>query len=195
MRSRWLNAGREPEGERHRAGACTAFHDWSFDPKPGGIHRPHGRLEHRSAGGCQVGAAFPPQPTIQCGYLARRPARSGIDYIRLPALGGWRRPRPDSLNTGWRLESFRGFADYMLTDEFRVALDDLIALACAGRSLAFMCAEAVPWRCHRSLIADALTARGYEVRHVMSVDKADLHRMTPFASVEGDLVTYPHASV
>ncbi len=116
---------------------------------------------------------------------------SGIDYIRLPALGGWRRPRMDSPNAGWRLASFRGFADYMLTNEFKDALDKLIALACAGQRFALMCAEAVPWRCHRSLISDALTARGYAVCHIMSLEKADLHRMTPFARVDGDLVTYP----
>lgn len=116
---------------------------------------------------------------------------AGIDYIRLPALGGWRRPRMDSPNTGWRLASFRGFADYMLTGDFRDALDNLITLACAGQRLAIMCAEAVPWRCHRSLIADAVTARGYEVCHIMSIEKANPHHMVPFAHVDGDLVTYP----
>lgn len=114
---------------------------------------------------------------------------SGIDYIRLPALGGWRRPQMDSPNAGWRLASFRGFADYMLSNEFKDALDNLIALACAGPRLALMCAEAVPWRCHRSLISDALTATGYEVCHIMSVEKANTHRMTPFARVDGDLLT------
>lgn len=116
---------------------------------------------------------------------------AGIDYVRLPALGGWRRPRPDSPNTGWRLDSFRGYADYMLTDEFVLALGELISRACAGRNLAFMCAEAVPWRCHRSLIADALTARGYEVRHIMGPGKAQPHRMTPFAVVHDRRITYP----
>jgi uncharacterized protein (DUF488 family) len=120
-------------------------------------------------------------------------ASSRIEYVQLPALGGWRRPRADSPNTGWRLASFRGFADYMLTDDFKRALDNLIDLACAGRSLALMCAEAVPWRCHRSLIADALTVRGYVVRHIMSVDKAEPHRITRFASIEGGLLTYPPA--
>jgi len=133
-------------------------------------------------------------PQFNADTLPARLSDDGIDYVRLPELGGWRRPRADSPNTAWRLESFRGFADYMMTDEFRAALDDLIARACAGRNLAFMCAEAVPWRCHRSLIADALTARGYEVRHIVGVDKAAPHRMTPFASVEGKLVTYPHVS-
>jgi uncharacterized protein (DUF488 family) len=114
----------------------------------------------------------------------------GIAYVRLPELGGWRRPRADSSNTGWRHASFRGYADYMLTADFRSALDGLIALGC-GHRLAFMCAEAVPWRCHRSLIADALVARGYDVRHIVSATKADPHRMTPFARVGNGSVTYP----
>lgn len=118
-------------------------------------------------------------------------ASAGIEYVRLPALGGWRRPRPDSPNTGWRLESFRGYADYMLTDRFEIAVDDLISQASTGRHLAIMCAEAMPWRCHRSLISDVLTAGGCEVCHIMSLEKAEVHRMTPFAQVEGDRITYP----
>ena len=118
-------------------------------------------------------------------------ASVGIEYVRLPDLGGWRRPRPDSPNAGWRLASFRGFADYMLTDDFKRALDNLMTLSCAGRSLGIMCAEAVPWRCHRSLIADALTARGYQVRHIMHADKAEPHRITRFALIAGNIVTYP----
>ena len=117
-------------------------------------------------------------------------ATASIAYVQLPALGGWRRPRANSPNTGWRHASFRGYADYMMTADFRNALDGLIALGCEQR-LAFMCAEAVPWRCHRSLIADALVARGYDVRHIVSATKADSHRMTPFARVEGGSVTYP----
>jgi uncharacterized protein (DUF488 family) len=117
-------------------------------------------------------------------------AKAGITYAQLPALGGWRRPLADSGNTAWRLASFRGYADYMLTAEFRNALAGLIVLGCEHR-LALMCAEAVPWRCHRSLIADALVARGYDVRHIISARKADPHRMTLFAHVEGDVVTYP----
>ena len=114
----------------------------------------------------------------------------GIAYVAMPALGGWRRPLPDSRNTGWRLASFRGYADYMQTDAFRAALAGLMARA-AGAGLAFMCAEAVPWRCHRSLIADALVARGCDVRDIISATKADAHRMTPFARVDGDRVAYP----
>jgi uncharacterized protein (DUF488 family) len=130
-------------------------------------------------------------PQFNSDVLANCLAEVGIEYGRLPGLGGWRRPRADSPNTGWRLASFRGFADYMLTADFQSALGDLIARGCAGRRLAFMCAEVLPWRCHRALIADALVVRGYEVRHVMSAHKADAHRVTPFASVEGVVVTYP----
>lgn len=116
---------------------------------------------------------------------------AGVEYYRLPALGGWRRPHPDSPNTGWRLESFRGFADHMLSAEFELALADLIARASGNRKVAIMCAETVPWRCHRSLIADALTARGCEVRHIIGPGAVYLHRMTPFAKVGDGKVTYP----
>jgi uncharacterized protein (DUF488 family) len=129
-------------------------------------------------------------PQFNIENLAPALATAGITYVQLPALGGWRRPLADSANTGWRQASFRGYADYMLTEEFRSALDGLIALGREHR-LAFMCAEAVPWRCHRSLIADALVARGCEVRHIINASKADAHRMTPFALVKVGVVTYP----
>lgn len=115
---------------------------------------------------------------------------SGIRYVHMAGLGGLRRPRKDSINTGWRNDSFRGYADYMQTDEFARQLDELIALAHNAR-VAIMCAESVPWRCHRSLVADALTARGVTVRHIMSATSAKPHVMTPFAHVEGERVTYP----
>jgi uncharacterized protein (DUF488 family) len=101
-----------------------------------------------------------------------------------------RKPRRDSINTGWRNESFRGYADYMQTEAFWESLDQLIA---ESRQLktAIMCAEAVPWRCHRSLIADALVSRGWEVRHLLSVMKADPHRLTSFAAIENGLIRYP----
>ena len=107
-----------------------------------------------------------------------------------PGLGGLRHPRKDSTNTGWRNDSFRGYADYMQTPEFEQSLDELLTLA-ADRKVAVMCAESVPWRCHRSMIADALTARGIEVRHIMSPVKADPHKLTSFARVEAGRVTYP----
>lgn len=117
-------------------------------------------------------------------------AEAGIEHRHMPALGGLRKARKDSRNTGWRNDSFRGYADYMETAEFERALDELMALA-GERRVAVMCAEAVPWRCHRSLIADAVTARGGEVRHIMTAEKADRHKMTSFARVEGGRVRYP----
>jgi uncharacterized protein (DUF488 family) len=113
-----------------------------------------------------------------------------IHYTHLASLGGLRRARPDSPNGAWRNASFRGYADYMQTPEFDAALDELIALA-EQEPVAIMCAEAVPWRCHRSLVADALTARGIEVAHVMSATRANPHRMTSFARIRRGKVTYP----
>ncbi len=115
---------------------------------------------------------------------------AGIGYRHLPGLGGLRHPRKDSINTGWRNASFRGYADYMQTPEFDQNLNDLMQLASQAPS-AIMCAEAVPWRCHRSLIADALLARGVPVLEILSVTKIQPHAMTPFARVEGQQVTYP----
>ncbi len=117
-------------------------------------------------------------------------AAAGIGYVHLPGLGGLRHPRKDSPNLGWRNASFRGFADYMLTPEFEENLLSLIELALHER-LVLMCAETVPWRCHRSLIADALTARGIKVEHIVSGASLKDHRITPFARVEGTRITYP----
>jgi uncharacterized protein (DUF488 family) len=115
---------------------------------------------------------------------------AGIGYRHMPGLGGLRHPRKDSTNTGWRNPSFRGYADYMQTPEFEARLAELIELGKTAR-VAIMCAEAVPWRCHRSLIADALAARGLEVRHIMNASTAKPHKLTPFARVEDGSVTYP----
>ena len=114
----------------------------------------------------------------------------GIAYLHMPELGGLRRSRPDSVNTAWRNLSFRGYADYMETDAFWAALARLEELA-ASRRTAIMCAEAVPWRCHRSLIADALTVGGMEVRHIIGKAAPALHQLTPFARVEGKRISYP----
>jgi uncharacterized protein (DUF488 family) len=114
----------------------------------------------------------------------------GISYVHMPALGGLRHPRADSTNTGWRNASFRGYADYMQTPEFEEALEKLIELG-REKQVAMMCAEAVPWRCHRSLVADALTARGVPVEHIMNAARRDHHKLTPFAKVEGERVSYP----
>ncbi len=110
-------------------------------------------------------------------------------YRHAPELGGLRRPHADSLNLAWRHPGFRGFADYMETPDFAMALDQLIGEARAAPT-AIMCAEAVPWRCHRSLIADALAARGLEVRHVTGPGEPRIHTLTPFARLVGDCVTY-----
>ncbi len=113
-----------------------------------------------------------------------------IHYSYMPGLGGFRRACHDSINTGWRNASFRGYADYMQTPEFQEHLDALIELA-HQEKIAVMCAEAVPWRCHRSLIADALLVRGIEVREVTSATSTRLHSLTPFAQVKGAHVIYP----
>jgi uncharacterized protein (DUF488 family) len=113
-----------------------------------------------------------------------------IGYRHMKALGGLRRAHPDSINTGWRNASFRGYADYMQTPSFEKALARLIELA-KQKTTAIMCAEAVPWRCHRSLIADALTVRGYEVRDIINNAGAKPHILNPMARVHGQQITYP----
>jgi uncharacterized protein (DUF488 family) len=115
---------------------------------------------------------------------------AGIGYDHLPGLGGLRKARKDSPNTGWRNASFRGYADYMQTPEFEQNLGILIELA-AHKRVAIMCAEAVPWRCHRSLIADALLVRGIRVEHILTAARRELHSLTPFARADGDKLTYP----
>ena len=129
-------------------------------------------------------------PQYNYDALERRLQDAGIGYEHMKALGGLRSPRKDSPNTGWRNESFRGYADYMQTVEFASAPDALIGTA-AHEPVVIMCAEAVPWRCHRSLIADSLTALGYPVEHIMSATKSNRHTMTSFAKVEGTSITYP----
>jgi len=114
----------------------------------------------------------------------------GIDYSHLAGLGGLRHARRDSVNTGWRNLSFRGYADYMQGAEFAACLDQAIALARRQRC-ALMCAEAVPWRCHRSLIADALLLRGIRVDDIIDAHPRKPHRLTPWARADGLVLTYP----
>lgn len=116
--------------------------------------------------------------------------RAGIAYRHEPRLGGLRHGQKDSPNTGSHNASFRGFADYMQTDDFRDAIEGLIAEAKAKR-VAIMCAEALPWRCHRSLVADALTVRGIEVDHIHSNGHPKRHTITPFARAHGVMISYP----
>jgi uncharacterized protein (DUF488 family) len=114
----------------------------------------------------------------------------GIDYSRIESLGGLRHPRKDSPNGAWRNPSFRGYADHMQTPEFTAGLEQLVALA-AESTVAVMCAEAVPWRCHRSLIGDALIVRGVAVDDILSATNVRAHTLTPFAVVTGARITYP----
>jgi uncharacterized protein (DUF488 family) len=116
--------------------------------------------------------------------------RSGITYLHMKDLGGLRHQRADSRNTAWRNASFRGFADHMQTSEFADSLGRLMRMA-RNKQTAIMCAEAVPWRCHRSLIADALVAHGYRVEEIDSLKRARPHKLTPWAHVQGHTVTYP----
>lgn len=111
----------------------------------------------------------------------------------MPQLGGLKKAKKDSVNVGWKNASFRGYADYMQSEQFQSALEQLMADS-RETPTAVMCAEAVPWRCHRSLIADALLIRGWKVQHIMTKRKADSHRLTRFAVVEADRITYPSAS-
>ena len=122
--------------------------------------------------------------------MSRKLRAARIGYVHLRKLGGLRHARKDSTNTGWRNASFRGYADYMQTADFEAGLERLTKLAKQKRT-AIMCAEAVPWRCHRSLIGDALIARGAKVADIVSGKTARPHKLTPFARVEGKRVTYP----
>jgi uncharacterized protein (DUF488 family) len=115
---------------------------------------------------------------------------AGLGYVHMPGLGGLRHAQPNSLNAGWRNASFRGYADYMQTPEFQQGLEELIQWANQDR-IALMCAEAVPWRCHRSLIADALLVRGIRTEDIMSPTRRQVHTLTPFAKVRGARITYP----
>jgi uncharacterized protein (DUF488 family) len=142
--------------------------------------------------------------------LERSLPEHGIRYLHMPELGGLRKPIPDSTNAGWRKVGFRGYADYMQTDEFWTGIDRLLALAKTDVptrrpaaadlpswrggemvQVAIMCAEAVPWRCHRSLISDALTVGGEEVRHITAFAEPSRHSVTPFARVQDGRITYP----
>jgi uncharacterized protein (DUF488 family) len=130
-------------------------------------------------------------PQFNLEELARALPDAGIAYAHLPRLGGLRRGLgAASSNDGWRNASFRAYADYMQTPEFARGLEELRLLTNAG-PIAIMCAEAVPCRCHRSLIADALTIRGVEVREIRSLTRTEVHKLTPFARVDGLRITYP----
>ena len=129
-------------------------------------------------------------PQFNIENLSQSLPRHHIQYLHLPALGGLRKARADSPNTGWRNDSFRGYADYMQTLQFESGLKELINVA-QKHPTAIMCAEAVPWRCHRSLIADAMLVRGWEVLDLFSEQSAKPHKLTDFAKVDGTQVSYP----
>ena len=125
--------------------------------------------------------------------LAQSLRETGLQYRHMPELGGRRKTRPDSVNVGWRNEGFRGYADYMQTQEFWDGLEELVNIGQQSPS-AVMCAEAVPWRCHRTLIADALVIRGWTVHHIISASSLKTHTLTPFAKSDAGRLTYPAES-
>ena len=131
-------------------------------------------------------------PHFDAAALAEALAKAGIGYHGLPELGGRRKPRPDSPHSAWREDGFRGFADHMDSPEFGAALEKAAELAMRARG-ALMCAEALPWKCHRSLIADAFLARGWEAFDIVAAARARPHRLPSFARLEGSRVVYDGA--
>jgi len=129
-------------------------------------------------------------PQFNKASLPRSLKKISLGYVHMPGLGGLRHAKRDSPNAGWRNASFRGYADYMQTPEFAQSLEELICLVNQDR-VVLMCAEAVPWRCHRSLIADALLVRGIRTEDIMSATRRQVHTLTPFAKVRGTAITYP----
>ena len=129
-------------------------------------------------------------PQFDKASLPRSLKKSGLGYVHLPGLGGLRPAQRDSVNIGWRNASFRGYADYMQTPEFEQSLGELVQMA-NQEQIVLMCAEAVPWRCHRSLIGDALLIRGIRTEDIMSSTRCQVHSLTTFAKVSGTTITYP----
>lgn len=125
--------------------------------------------------------------------LTKEMPKQGIDYRHLASLGGLRHTSKDSINLGWHNASFRGYADYMQTSDFASGISELLELASA-KTVAIMCAEAVPWRCHRSLIGDALLVRNIEVLDIFDAKKTQVEKLTSFAKVGGTKITYPKPS-
>jgi len=129
-------------------------------------------------------------PQFNENILKQSLKQNSVRYLHLKGLGGLRHSKKDSINLGWHNASFRGFADYMATPAFSAGLETLMEIANMKQS-AIMCAEAVPWRCHRSLIADALIKKGWEVRDIMSKTSATKHLLTPFLKVRKGMLAYP----
>jgi len=133
-------------------------------------------------------------PQFHQEVLAQSLREAGLQYRHMPALGGRRKSQSDSVNVGWRNLGFRGYADYMQTQEFWNALEDLVETG-HRLPLAIMCAEAVPWRCHRSLISDALVSGGWTVQHIISASSLKTHALTSFAKLDAGRLTYPTKSL
>jgi uncharacterized protein (DUF488 family) len=148
------------------------------------------KLSHRTPRGHPHTAPFAHNPQFSDTTLANSLSAQHLEYVHIQALGGLRRARNDSSKTGWRNKGFRGYAGYMQTEEFQGALEVLTQMSRQKR-VAIMCAEAVRWRCHRSLVADALSVRGVLVVEILSTSSYRMHKLTPFAQVEGVQVTYP----
>jgi uncharacterized protein (DUF488 family) len=129
-------------------------------------------------------------PQFNQDTLSQSLRAASIGYIHMETLGGLRKPKKDSPNKAWRNPSFRGFADYMQTQDFEKGLEQLVQLAQRDH-VVILCAEALPWRCHRSLIADALLTRGISVQHIMPTGMLQTHALTPWAKIQGKRVTYP----
>lgn len=129
-------------------------------------------------------------PQFERNALEHSLRTTGIEYIHMAALGGLRHPTKNSPNAGWRNNSFRGYADYMQTEAFQQAIEALIALAQQSKCV-IMCAEAVPWRCHRSLVGDALLVRNIAVEDIMTEKVSHPHKLTPWARLQGRTITYP----
>ncbi len=129
-------------------------------------------------------------PHFDADALSAELTKHGIGYEHFRELGGRRKPRPDSQNTAWRNDAFRGYADYMETEEFHGGIERLVSVASASGPAALMCAEAVWWRCHRGLVADYLKVRGFEVLHILSDKKADAHPFTSAARVVDGTLSY-----
>jgi uncharacterized protein (DUF488 family) len=132
-------------------------------------------------------------PQFDSEALSKSLALCGIEYLHLKNLGGLRKPLKDSPNGAWKNASFRGYADYMQTKEFEQGVEDLIGFS-NTKKICIMCAEAVSWRCHRSLVGDALTARGIKVIDIFDLEHSKEHTITSFAKIHGKSVTYPDIS-
>jgi uncharacterized protein (DUF488 family) len=128
-------------------------------------------------------------PHFDAESLAKSLPAAGIDYAGMPELGGRRKPRADSPHVAWRVDAFRGYADFMDTEEFARSLQKAVGFACERRT-ALMCAEALPWRCHRSILADAFLARGWDVLEILSEKEARPRKLPGFARLEGERVIY-----